>query len=391
MNKRQNLARLAASAIVGGLALAATPAVHAQTEASGTGKPRSSNERNVTEQVTPPPVNSDYRKAAEGQLPATGTGTTPKAATGTPSPRGAVDPATTLPPGSGRVPAMDPAARLQPGMSLTSGRAGALAVPAGLDVAMLIEHAVGMAIEGSALRSIGEQAGPDGGDPAKMLLDHARKEMAESKELLTAAAADGRGVEAASPTRRFHAAANNYMTTLGQLGSKPSPTDRAQVALINHAVKEVLDSGHIRQFGRTYAGSVATERLLGHAAMMNDEGMQTIARAASAGSPEATRLAQQARDLVDAAQQLSALSVPTAGPATNPAGGLPTGPNPGRLQDTRPEIIGGTQATGSPTTGTATPAAAAAARNVPSSAGGASGTGTTNTPPTNSNAGSRPR
>jgi len=42
-------------------------------------------------------------------------------------------------------------------------------------------------------------------------------------------------------------------------------------------------------------------------------------------------------------------------PALGAPGGVPpVGPNPGRFQDTRPEIVGGTFATGSPTTGTAT-------------------------------------
>ena len=49
---------------------------------------------------------------------------------------------------------MDPAMRLAP--------AGLTLYPAGMEVALLIEHALGMAIEGSSLRAIGEQAGTGG-------------------------------------------------------------------------------------------------------------------------------------------------------------------------------------------------------------------------------------
>ena len=84
------------------------------------------------------------------------------------------------------------------------------------------------------------------------------------------------------------------------------------------------------------------------------------------------------------------------------------GPNPGRLQDTRPEIIGGTYGTGSATAGTATGAEAAAnvknstegpggVLNVPTPNGAPGsgpsgyGVGNNNTPPTNTNAGLPPR
>ena len=376
MNQRRNVASLAAMAFVGGLSLAAQPSLQAQGLSGAPSKPRTTDERTVTEQNTPPPVNSDYRKAAQGQLP--------KAAT--PAPGGAVDPATTLPPGGSRTPAMDPAARLQPAVVAPGTRLGSN-VPAGMDVAMLIEHAVGMAIEGSALLSIAEQAGPDKNESAKMLLNHARQEMAESKALMTAASSDGQSIDGASPTRRFFSAANNYLATLNKMGTSASPADRAQVAMMNHAVKAVLDSGHIRQFGQAYSGSPATEQLMTHAAMMNDMGMRTITQAAATGSPDATLLARQARDLVDAAQAVASRpGMPVPGTGANPTTTLSPGPNPGRLQDTRPEIIGGTQATGSPTAGTTTPESSAKAIN---NGGGTKANDTTTTGP--SNGGLRPR
>jgi hypothetical protein len=253
------------------------------------------------------------------------------------------------------------------------------ASPVGLDVAMLIEHALGMAIESSALQAIAEQGSAGANDPSKMLLDHARKQMAESKTLMTQAAADGRTIEATSPTRRFYAAANGYLATLGALSTLPtpaSPADKAQVAMINHSVKEVLEAGHIRQFGRAYSSSSATEQLLNHAQQMRDGGMQTVLRLAGNAAPSAsapaspTLLAQKGRELIEAAEQLAALhanltrTAGPVGPNANPGALLSDEPNPARLKDPRPEIIGGTQATGSQTAGTATgPAAATNVRN----------------------------
>ena len=375
--KRTRSVQLAA-ALAGVVTLASAADSLAQDTSLPVGRPRSADERVVTGSPTPPPVNSDYRKAAEGQLPIA-------------PPPGVLVPRA-IRPGE----AADPATRLQPAVVAPGAP---LSAPAGLDVAMLVEHAVGMAIEGSALQAIAEQGGAESGDPSKTLLDHARKQMAESKALLTQAGADGRNVEAGSPTRRFYAAANNYLATLGALSTPAapaSPSEKSQVALINHSVKEVLDSGHIRQFGRAYSSSAATEQLMNHARDMHDGGMQAVLRLAGNGTtdPSApatpTLLAQRGRELLDAAEQLAALVPRMASPTrlnVTPANVLSDEPNPGRLTDPNADIIGGTQATGSQTVGTVTgPNVTKGASNVIPSQGGEA-----NTRPTGGQAGSRPK
>jgi len=259
-------------------------------------------------------------------------------------------------PGPAREGQMDPAMRLEPAV-----RGRVAAYPPGMDVAMLVEHALGMAIEGSALKAIAEQDANS--EPSRMLLDHANRQMAESKALLTRASEDGRAVPATSPTRQFYSAANQYITTLASLGAQ-DPAGKSQVAMINHAVKEALDADHIRRMGRVASGSGAIEQLMNHAGNMKNEGTQSILKIAGNGTLDPSLgatpilLAQRGRDLLNAAEQLNAylaspavIGVPTAGaPVVVP----PVGPNPGRFQDPRPEIVGGTFATGSPTAGTAT-------------------------------------
>jgi len=253
---------------------------------------------------------------------------------------------------------MDPAMRLAPAVTVPVGR-----YPAGMDVAMLVEHALGMAIEGSALKAIAEQ--DPNSDAGRALLDHANQQLAESKALLTQAAADGANVPATSPTRRFYSAANQYITTLASLGPQ-DPAGKAQVAMINHSVKEALDADHIRHMGQGAPGSAALVQLLNHANNMKATGSQAVLRLAGNGTidpalaPTPILLAQRGRDLLDAAEQLNAyLASPAAvvvPGAVVPGAVVPgaVGPNPGRFQDTRPEIVGGTFATGSPTSGTAT-------------------------------------
>ena len=190
----------------------------------------------------------------------------------------------------------------------------------------------------------------------KALLDHANRQMTESQRLLGRAAADGRGFAANPMIHRFHRATDQYISTLAVLDSA-SRSNKAQVALINHAVKEALDANHIRQMARAANGSSALEQLLKHAADMKNEGTQSILRFAGNGTPvtnaapSVETLALRGRDLLDAAEQVSlALSSPAAIPAltANP----PIGPNPGRFQDDRAKIIGGTFGTGSQATGT---------------------------------------
>lgn len=416
MNRR-NRVKFAATAFAGAFALLQSADLRAQ-DASSAGlptAPRSRDQRIVTETPVPPTANSDALKAAEGRL---------KTAPGQVAPgvgAGSIDPAArgVLPPGTSRSNQGDPATRLQPAVVAPAGPGSiATAAPVGMDVAMLTEHAVGMAIEATALQAIAEQAKPGAtpADPARMLLDHSRMMMQESKALLTQAATEGRNVPAGSPSRRFYSAANNYVATLGALSGPNAPSapiDRAQVAMINHSVKSALDADHILHMGGASGGSVALEQLLNHARGMKTGGTQTISRLAGDaaidpnGVPSATLLAQRGRELLDAANQLST-SMQGSGAMVRPArdqivapGVVPAaGDNVGRLRDTRPEIIGGTFGTGSPTAGTATGPEAAANVKVPGSltngetsvspSPGNPGTGT-NTPKSNSNAGSRPR
>ena len=402
---RRNAWKIASTAVLGGLALSHPASLRAQSAGVGVGAPRSSNERVVTEQPVPRTANSVARDAAEGKLAPVPPLTNQVPGTG---PANAADPATRPLTGTSttvREPAQDPATRLQPAVVGPNTLRTTAASPAGLDVAMLIEHAVGMAIEGSALQAIAEQAaaGDNPADPSRILLETARKEMQESKTLLAQAATDGRDVAAGSPSRRFYAAANNYISTLTALSSPtapPTPADRAQVAMINHSVKAVLDSGHIRQMGRAYTPSSSLEQLLNHARDMRNEGSQTVMRLGGNGptdpnsAPSAALLARRGRELVEAADQMAltaaaapAHMAPPAGtgllaPVANPANFPQPGAPVGVLRDTRPEIIGGTQATGSPTAGTATGAEAGAnVRNPASNAG----SGTTNFGGTNNN------
>ena len=391
----------ASTAALAGLALLSAPAaLFAQTGGvmAGPGsRPRTTDARTTTEAATPPPVNSDYRRAAEGTLPLV------------PGQTGTVGAA------------IDPAARPLGNTTATPGGAAVMgALPAGLAVAMLINHAVEMAIEGSTLAGLAaaNKPGDAGNDSVQALLKHAQEETAESKQLLARAAAAGNQVDANSPVRRFYGAANNYLSTLAQAatpGMFESPNDKAQVAMINHAVKSVLDGNKLAQLGAIAGPSAALDPLVGHARLMKDEGMKALDTLGGTSpidpsSPPTTAvLAQRGRDLVLAAGALGPM-VPQAlgfggAPAGLNAGGLP---NPGRLQDTRPLIPGGTFGTGDPTQQTATGAEAAAnVRNgtegpngtlnvpIPTGAPGTGpsgyGVGNNNTPPTNSTAGSRPR
>jgi hypothetical protein len=130
------------------------------------------------------------------------------------------------------------------------------------------------------------------------------------------------------------------------------------MALINHAVKQVLDADHIRQMGRVAAGSVALEQLLNHARSMKDEGTQTLLRLAGNGpidpnaSANVTTLARRGREVIDAAGELAAVLAAQTATAPVPVAPVPVGPNPGRFQDNRPKVIGGTFGTNNPSTGT---------------------------------------
>ncbi|WP_435022180.1 hypothetical protein TA3x_002778 [Tundrisphaera sp. TA3] len=392
MNRRQSPTfRLGAACL---LTLAASPAALAQSGATGAAaQPRSQNERITTEGVTPSTINRQIQKdeaAAEASrgraiAPAIPPGAVGSSSVPAPAPLPADPNAPGVAPAAGTVPAADSVILRNPG---TPGQGMMGARPAlmpGLDVAMLIEHAVGMAIEGSALQAI---AGPQAsaGGPTKELSDHGRAALQESRDLLTRAASDGRNVPANSPIRRFYDASNAYITALSAMSaaSPAPPAELARVALINHAVKEVLDANHIAAMGRTYGGSGATEQLVQHARAMKEAGTQSIMRmvgnaGAEADQPGPAMLARHGRDLIEAADQIAAsapapVSMRGQLPSNTPnvtngvpdiandrpvraiPGGLPNNGeavnSPGRFQDPRPEIIGGTYSTGSPSVGT---------------------------------------
>jgi len=297
---RRNQVSLSATALLGVLALSTPATVRAQAGVGGIGQPRSQNERVVTQTPTPPPSNSDALRAAEGRL---------APVPGVQAPGGAVDPNRVGgPAGPAREGQGDPATRLEPAVRVP-GVAHAAAHPVGMDVAMLVEHALGMAIEGSALKSIAEQDA--NAESSRALLEHANRQIAESKALLTRAAADGSAVPATSPIRRFYTAANQYITTLASLGAQ-DPAGKSQVALVNHSVKEALDAEHIRQMGGIAPGSPALVQLMNHARDMKNEGSQSILRLAGTATLDPglgatpTLLAQRGRDLLDAAEQLNA-------------------------------------------------------------------------------------
>ena len=401
---RRRISQVAATAFAGVFAVLGSAPVLAQqasTSAGSGARPRSTDERVNAETATPPPVNSDYRRAAEGTLPIV--------------PGGAV-------PTTG--PASDPAGRpifANRGIATTNP---SMNIPSGLDVALLIGHAVEMGIDGSTLSSLAQGNKPDeqGNDSVKALLAHAQDEMRTSKELLSKAAAAGSAIDANSPIRKFYASANNYMAALSMLstpGTSASPNDKAMLATINHSVKSVMDANHMLQLGGGSTPSPALDTLLGHARTMKDEGLKALDQMAGTNPidpnspPSPTILAQRGRELLDAAGQVAPM-MNVAGYGPNGYNGAMNGlinsqgPNPGRLQDTRPEIIGGTYGTGSQTAGTAT--GAEAARNIKNSTEGPGGTlnvptpngapgsgtssygvGNNNTPPTQSTAGPRPR
>jgi hypothetical protein len=216
---------------------------------------------------------------------------------------------------------------------------------------MLTEHAVAMAIEGSSLLAIAGPA-PEGStemDAMRNLRNRGKKLIGESQTLLGQAAADGPALATNPAISRFHSAASLYITTLA--GWKPeSPGETAQVALINQAVKGVLDADHIRQMAPGASPSPAIEQLKSHAASMKTQGSEMVRRMALEGksdlnvSANVTALATRGRELLDAADEVSRTSART-------AGYMPGANNPGRFQDNRPVISGGTFGTADPRLG----------------------------------------
>jgi hypothetical protein len=215
---------------------------------------------------------------------------------------------------------------------------------------MLVEHAVGMAIEGSSLLAIVESNPKSSNEPDAVhrLRDKARKLMSESQSLLNQAANDGKGLAANPAVGRFHASANLYITTLAAIETT-NPEERAQVVLINQAVKDVLDADHIRQMAPMVSGSAPLEQLRNHAALMKTQGNELIRSMMGSDkidsapkSVNVTTLATRGRQLLEAADEMGR------SPGSPSAGAN----NPGRFQNNRPAIIGGTFSNGDPRVGT---------------------------------------
>jgi hypothetical protein len=207
-----------------------------------------------------------------------------------------------------------------------------------------------MSIEGSTLQaqaSSSQAGGGEGHGSAAQLRQHARQAFEASDKLFREA---GRGVAAkgvepvrpgqgnrnneltGSPIDRFYTAANEYASTLRRVGDQGG--DMASVALINHALHEILDAHHL-QHATSTAGmdGAAGLVLLEHARQMDQEGRRALETFASernadaanagqnqggAGRPASVRtLVHQAREIARALDDLGH------GGAAAPATGRP--------------------------------------------------------------------
>jgi len=133
-----------------------------------------------------------------------------------------------------------------------------------------------------------------GGQSAEQLQQHARNAFEASEKLLGQAANGG------GESERFYRAANRYATTLRTLGGASagrggagggvsatttsgtgadtmSGVDLTSVTLINHGVKEALDSLQLKQMVRMMGRETAAGRaLMDHARQMDAESRQAI-------------------------------------------------------------------------------------------------------------------
>lgn len=346
--RREHRIAMATTTLLGFFVAVSPAPVQAQGGLTGVGRPRTEDKIIKTETPTPPPVNTLPNRVANGQV-----------VPDVPPVGGAIDPTRALgTTGAAGERAMDPAMRLDPALRVPGRLA---AYPMGMGAAIMAEHALGMAIEGSALKMIAEQSatGPAGDQDSKALLGQAERLMAESRAILDSAPADTRNVAANMPTRRFDQAARAYLETLAGL-TAPGASDKIRMALVNHAVKQVLDAKHILQMGEYSSGGMAMPRLMKHARNMETEGTQALIQMGGSGpiAPAAltnvTTLARRGREVIEAAGELNAVLAAQAKtvPGAIVPVGTPIGPNPGRFQDNRPEVIGGTYGTSNPTTGT---------------------------------------
>jgi hypothetical protein len=135
-------------------------------------------------------------------------------------------------------------------------------------------------------------------------------------------------------TERFYRAANRYATTLRTLGGVPavragtgvalppgtgaqfmSGVDLASVSLINHGVKDALDSLQLKQRVRMMGGDTAADRaLMDHARQMDAESRQAIDTLAVVDRPERVDAVVPVRP--------GATPAPAVEPAEGPSGEL---------------------------------------------------------------------
>jgi hypothetical protein len=323
-----------AAIAVGSVGLTLPGTVLAQDAGSAfPARSRSVDERVTTEAPTPRPINAAQIEATQGVAVPVVPG----------NPAGA----------------MDPAARFAAG-AYQGGASGRGAFPAGMIMAFLAEHSLEMAIDAATLGDVLDASSMNNlapTDPQVQVVDHVRWMRTQSKWLMSRAVNEAAGLEPNAPIRRFLDRANDYLRNLEALTSAPEqPVTKARIGLVNHAVKTVLDADHILQMtGGT--GSGLAEPLVAHAREMRERGTRTLAQLAAKG-PEGdpapadmVAFAVKGQALIEASRAVfvmprAAQTGLNTAPLTTPGG------YPGRFQNNRPEIIGGSDATGSPSLGT---------------------------------------
>jgi hypothetical protein len=214
--------------------------------------------------------------------------------------------------------------------------------------AMLIAHALGMAIEGSALQGSAQSHGSAGADQAntnradtnnagqasrytQQLQRHAMSAFEGSEKLFRqceqtrsaggareGAQAENDPARTGSPVGQFYSAATEYADTLrrisgagGQAADQLSEQDKAAVCLINHGLCEVVGAWKIRSAaGRDGSTNPALAALAEHAQEMDREGRQAILQFATPlGNPNEARLeaVEETKQRVEAASKQSPL------------------------------------------------------------------------------------
>lgn len=203
---------------------------------------------------------------------------------------------------------------------------------------MLVHHALGMAVEGSALQLAArelcandaagvDKKGSESSERVRDLQRDARQSFEGTNKLLADAYAIVRDDQANSMTRRYYDAAARYTKTLYGVIGEPlanpenfgadrdknkeqgkalTAADIATVTLINHAVKNAIDAAHLRRMTAHAADSTANERLRDHAKQMAARSQRCVEKLAGNAegakdrddAPSVALLARQARDLV---------------------------------------------------------------------------------------------